>query len=553
MNAKLKKKEPYAWQKNAIQSKRLAEFFMLNASCGLGKTFALIEIIKMHSNPKIIIAPKNLCNQWKDELIEEGIEAEGIWVFDQPTMSRNKERYQHEFVEWARTHGNYLIVPTQAFGNNVKQHKKKTIDLLPFVVQIFLGLFKKEIYCILDESSWIKANQPGKKQLSGRSQMIQLLGNMVNNRAAATGTMMSKSPMNVYDQFNFLQKGFFPESRQEFFQRYTIVRKYYYSGRTSTTAINKEDYFDIKNYLTNKSWGLSKYTGKDVERDDNKLYNTAAKYNIPYSDVLLILESTKYWPYKNLEELYARMEPFMITAKREDVFDISHDKFVYDPIIIPVVLSAEQTRLYKKLVTDGFSEDFYLGKAQAAELNIRLQDICIGYEPLKNDEGEITYRKFKENPKLNALFELIEEIDAEEQIVVWCSRTNALDSITERLEKENISYVSYSGANDVDEKKEAERLIKNKEVRVFVANITSGGFGLNALKNINYIIWYCTDDSPEKIHQAQHRILRGQSKTPKFAYALLCEKTVELKQFDSNKNGEEFIKFRNSKEDFFDG
>lgn len=548
-------KKPYEWQSKAIAEKKNKEFFMLNCSCGLGKTYTFIEIVRDHKNPKIIIAPNNICRQWKNELMDEGIEEKKIWVFNQPEMSKKPVDYQQRFTAWAANGGprggEYLIVPTQSFGLNVKQHKVKGVGLLPFVVQIFLGLHKRNIFCVLDEASWIKANTPAKKQLSARSTMIQLLGSLVDNRAAGTGTMMSKSPMNLYDQYNFLRPGFFPERREEFYQKYTITKQYYYSGRTTTTAINKEEYEAIRTYLRNPNWGLSEFTGgKDKDRDDNKLFNMASKYKITASDVLLIVKSDRYWPYRNLEELYSRIAPYTVTVKREDVFDIKNDKFVYDPIQIPVELSSEQRKLYEKLVKDGFSEEFYLGKAQAAELNIRLQDICIGYEPVKDEEGNVSYRPFKENPKLDALMDLLEQIDDSEQVVIWCSRTNAIRSIAEKLTKEGISFVQYSGAEDNDEKKHAEAAFAQKKVRVFLGNIAAGSFGLNALRDCNYSIWYCTDDSPEKIHQAQHRILRGESKNPKFAYTLLCNKTVELKQFLSNKNGEEFIKFRNTKEDF---
>lgn len=543
-------KKPYEWQKKAIKEKKNKEFFMLNCCCGSGKTYTFIEIIRDHKHPKIIIAPKNICNQWKNELMDEGIEEKDIWVFDQPTMSKKPVEYKQLFTDWAVNRGEYLIVPTQTFGLNVKQHKVKGVGLLPFVVQIFLGIHKKNIFCVLDESSWIKSNTAAKKQLSARSTMIQLLGSLVNNRAAGTGTMLSKSPMNIYDQFNFLQPHFFPETRAEFFNKYTITKQYYYSGKVTVSAINKDEYADIQTYCRNPNWGLSEFTGKDADRDNNKIFNLASKYKITASDIELIARSERYWPYRNLDELYSRIAPYTVNVKREDIFDISKDKFVYDPIMIDVELTAEQKKLYKKLVEDGFSEEFYLGKAQAAELNIRLQDICIGFEPLKDGDGNVTYRPFKENPKLEELMDLMEQIDESEQVVIWCSRTNAVRSIAERLNKEGITFVQYTGAESAEEKKEAEKLIAEKKVRVFLGNIAAGSFGLNALKDCNYMVWYCTDDSPEKIHQAQHRILRGESKTPKFAYNLLCANTAELKQFNSNKNGEEFIKLRNTKEDF---
>ena len=542
-------KKPYDWQKKAIKEKTGKEFVMLNCCCGAGKTYTFIELIRSHKNAKLIIAPKNICGQWKNELMDEGISEELIWVFDQPTMSKNPSAYQIQFVKWMREGGEYLVISTQTFGLGVKEHKKKNAFLLPIIVQLYLGYHKRNIFAVLDESSWIKANTPGKKQLSARSQMIGLLGGLVNNRAAGTGTMMSKSPMNLYDQYNFLDPHFFPETREEFFNKYTIT-KTYYSGRKRTTAIEKKEYFEIRDYCRNKEWGLSEFTGKDKERDNIKIFNLASKYNIWASDVELIAHTDKYWPYRNLEELYSRIAHCTVTVRREDIFDISHDKFVYEPINKPVSLSAEQRRIYNKLVDDGFSAEFYLGKAQAAELNIRLQDICIGFEPLKDDDGNVTYRKFKENPKLNELADLLDEIDENEQVAIWCSRTNAINSISEMLDKAGITYTKYTGAENKEAKSESERLVKERQVRVFLGNIAAGSFGLNALKDVNYMIWYCTDDSPEKIHQAQHRILRGESKAPKFAYTLLCEGTVEIKQFNSNKNGEVFIKFRNTKEDF---
>ena len=81
-------KIPYKWQKKAIKEKKNKEFFMLNCSCGLGKTYTFIELIRDHKNAKIIIAPKNICEQWRNELIDEGIEPKSIWVYDQPEASK---------------------------------------------------------------------------------------------------------------------------------------------------------------------------------------------------------------------------------------------------------------------------------------------------------------------------------------------------------------------------------------------------------------------------------------------------------------------------------
>jgi SNF2 family DNA or RNA helicase len=143
---------------------------------------------------------------------------------------------------------------------------------------------------------------------------------------------------------------------------------------------------------------------------------------------------------------------------------------------------------------------------------------------------------------------LIEEID--NPVVVWVSRTAALEAIAARLDKAGIPNVVYSGAQNKEEKDEAERKMKSGEARVFIANPASASFGLNSLKDVNYCVWYSINDSVEQYHQAQHRILRGESKFPKFAYNLYMEGTVEKKHRDALKLGLELITGKTDKNKF---
>ncbi|MBP8993130.1 MAG: DEAD/DEAH box helicase family protein [Bacteroidales bacterium] len=545
-------KIPYEWQRKAIQEKTGKEFFMLNCACGLGKTFVFISIAKQYKEPKIIIAPKNITYQWKNELLSEGVPEEKIWLHEQTEQTKKKEKYLEEFVEWAKNGGEYLIIATQTFSLNVRAHKQKGVELLPQVVQLMLGLHGKNLFVILDESSWIKANSPAKTQLSSRSQMIKLLGSLVKYKAAGTGTMMSKNPMNVYDQFEFLKPNFWSANRNEFFLSHCITKTNYFYGKKNVTLISKKEVEEIQRGLRNPIRGLSQYTGVDDGEDLNKLIRIAQKYNLKVDEVKILTDMQGYFPFKNLDKIYKQIEPFTVTVRREDVFDISFDKFIYEPIQLPVKMTEEQKKLYKSLVDNTFGSDVYLDKVKASELRYRLQDICLGFFPEKNSAtGEFNFIPLKENPKLEMLIEKIKEIDEDEQVVVWVARKNAVTNIADRLTEEKISYVIYTGDQTSTEKREAERKMETKEARVFIGNINAGSFGLNALKDCNYLFWYCLNDSPERIHQAAHRILRGQSKNPKFGYFIYVENSFELSQFLANQQGEEFIKFRNEKGVFF--
>jgi len=94
---------PYRWQQEAFVLFRDVKAFMLNVCCGAGKTFAGIWIATHKALPVIVIAPKTLCSQWKDELMYEGIKEDDIFVFDQPTYSKNPKQYREAFSQWLQS------------------------------------------------------------------------------------------------------------------------------------------------------------------------------------------------------------------------------------------------------------------------------------------------------------------------------------------------------------------------------------------------------------------------------------------------------------------
>lgn len=448
-----------------------------------------------------------------------------------------------------------LIVPTQNFSLGVKGHKKITSSLLPAVVQLFLGMFGRNVFCALDESSFIKINTPQKKQESARAKMIKYLGAMVDDKVIATGTLMSKTPLNLYNQFQFLDPGYWGMTEQEFAEKYVIMKTYQFGAKRVRKVISKDDV----GYGANKQYGyttIHKFAKAAIERlngdkgaIDSYFTSSAHLYGVSVEDMHRIASREDYFPFRNIDALMEYIEPDTVTVKRSDVFDIKNDKFVYEPIVREVVLSTTQQRLYDKLVKDGFTENFYLGKAAALDLLIRLQDVCNGAEPHKADGDDVTTLvPLKENPKLEELLELIDEIG--EQVVVWTSRTFAVHSIAAALDDAGISYCTYTGEQSKAEKAEAERRFSTGEAQVFIGNIASAGFGLNSLKDCNYMVWYCCDSSVEKYHQAQHRILRKESQNPKFAYYLVCKGTVEDRVRKALIVGEELIQTKATRKIF---
>jgi len=453
----------------------------------------------------------------------------------------------------------FLIINTEAFSpRGVKQQKTVSFNDLPWVVRKFLSVFTRP-FIVLDESSKIKVNDPMKEEKkSSRTRLIKQL-NKYGDRCIMTGTLMSKSPVNVYDQYEFLQEGYFPESMWEFAEKYS-VRETIRVGRGRRVCIGQKDYENIRSRLVN---AYNRGGETQLEAAKSSLFK---QYTIDYAKQEHIIRHRKYTPFLNKNELLRRIAPDTIFVKREDIFDIKHDKFVKEPIMRPVELSKEAKRIGNELIKVGFTDNLVLGKAAALELQMRLQDICNGFEPVNIDsdydkkdwadkdnkpDRQVAHRPFKENAKVDELMELLEEIDVgKNQVVVWSSRKLFLRACADAFTGAGISYVVYDGSAKDNKKEEAEKRFKNREAQVFLANQASGAYGLNCLSDCSYVIWTCIDGSVEKYHQAMSRVLRGQLRAPKFAYAIYAAGSIEERQWEAIRVGQELIGAENREEIF---
>jgi len=119
----------------------------------------------------------------------------------------------------------WLIINTEAFSpKGLRKKKSVCIEDIPLVVRLFLSAFPKH-FIVLDESSKIKTNTPMKESdKSSRTRVIKLFNKFNCDRCIMTGTLMSKSPLNVVDQFDFLRHGYFPESMWQFAERYCVMQ-----------------------------------------------------------------------------------------------------------------------------------------------------------------------------------------------------------------------------------------------------------------------------------------------------------------------------------------
>lgn len=387
------------------------------------------------------------------------------------------------------------------------------------------------IFTILDESSKIKTNNPCKdSKKSKRTQAILRL-NRIGERCILTGTFMSKTPVNAYDQMNFLCPDFFSESMYAFAEHYEI-RRNLPSVRGARITIPPKDYEVIRKKLMKVKDNASLLNGT--------MDAIHSFYGISKDDCYAIMQNEVYTPFKNIDELWNRIGDNCIHLNKEDILEVPPKIY----IIKNVELTKEQKKLYLQLqnqhCTDRITVD------NGLKLYLRFQDICNGYEPVETDElnengqNKVELVELKENPKLDMLEEVIDEI-GNEQVVVWCSRTRLLQDARKRLEKSGYTCGTYDGKVTKEERERDYENFKNKKIQILFCNQASASYGLDGLKEADYAVYLCSSYSVEQRLQSEDRIHRGMVDRNKYIIDLTCQHTVEDRVVQALKEGKELL------------
>ena len=469
----------------------------------------------------------------------------------------------------------FVIVNTEAFSKaGLKTQKVVTEEDLPQVVQTFLSCCP-DPFIVLDESSRIKTNTPvSEDKKSTRTRLIKLLANH-GERMALTGTLMSKSPLNMVDQYQFLNKDTFEEGMFALAERYCVMMTLP-MRRAARVLLPEHSGKDDKNSWCGIRARMARaYSIGGKTRLAISMASISRELNISRENLLWILQHKKYRPFKSTAPLMKRYEYCTEVVSREDAFDTRLEKYINAPIIRKVQISDEAKKLYKQLVELGFTDNLVLGKSAALELSQRLMDVCNGFEPVSSclsceEEGaqdgilhntcplhaeckkpKATFNPLKENPKLDAIMELVDEIDPEEhQIVIWACRTNFMELICETLNEAGIATCCFSGQQTAKEKKDAREGFMEGRYRVCVANQQSAAYGVNFMKNCDYTIYACSNASVEQDYQSRHRFLRGETHRMKYAYRIYVANSVEERIYSALDVGSDLIGETNTKDIF---
>ena len=91
-------REPFEYQKGIIERSVDREFTMVQAACGTGKSLISGQTAIRKGRPTLIITPKNIVDDFKAELMADGVPEEDIFVYR--AADSHKDGYYEAFTKW---------------------------------------------------------------------------------------------------------------------------------------------------------------------------------------------------------------------------------------------------------------------------------------------------------------------------------------------------------------------------------------------------------------------------------------------------------------------
>lgn len=454
--------KPYEHQHIALEKSWQETVYAYFMEMGTGKTKVAIDnsaLLYDHSGIEgvVVVAPKGVYANWSGKEIPEHMPS----------------HIPYRVATWRAS----LNVKVRAEINHLFE---ETDDLRIFVINIdalitkkgyaALEKFLKTYRClmIIDESTIIKT--PSAK----RTKAAIKLGLLAYYRRILTGSPVTKSPLDLFSQLEFLDPdllGF--RSFYAFRNRYAVLRDMNYGGRTFKQVVG----------------------------------------------------------FKNVPELAEEIKPFSYRVLKEDCLDLPEKIFVRREF----ELSTEQRKAYAEMkeMAIAFMEEGEASSTSALTQLLRLHQISCGHLPLDQDQGMVQFK----HDRLNLLKEVLEEADGK-VIIWANYRFNLFeiqDMLTEKYGDD--SYVSYFGDTSDEDRKRAVLSFQDPDspVRYFVGNTQTGGYGIT-LTQAKTVVYYSNNYDLEKRLQSEDRAHRIGQHFPVTYIDLVCTNTIDEKIIKALRN-----------------
>ena len=437
MNYKFKTK-PYAHQLDALEASWDKENFAYFMEMGTGKSKVLLDNAailydKGYINGLLLIAPKGVYKNWYDSEIPthlpDHIEKKVV-LWKTSDKSKKQMSLLNTLFETG-TDLHILIMNVESFSKG---------DGLKFA-QKFLSCHKAMI--AIDESTTIKT------PTSNRTKSILQLRQDARYRRILTGSPVTKSPLDLFSQCQFLDPWLLNhQSYYTFKARYAVTRKIEVQGRRVEIVVG----------------------------------------------------------YRNLAELSDKIKPFSKRILKEDCLDLPPKSFIKHT----VELTKEQKKVYEQMKKEAIA--FLDGKMQSTATVMtqlmRLHQITCGH--FTADDGTI---KDLPCSRLTELMSILENVEGKTIIWSHYTHDvkRIITKIKEIYGDESV--VDYFGETDQENRsKNIKKFQTDDKCRFFVGTTHTGGYGITLTAG-STMIYFSNGYDLEKRQQSEARIDRiGQTK-----------------------------------------
>ena len=460
-NYKLK---PFEHQRKALEEGWHRQEFGLFMEMGTGKSKVLIDNLGLlflngQINFALILAPKGVYRNWVAKEIPEHM----------------SDDIPHRVIRWVAS-------PNKRQQEEMRSVKDQFAGLTIFVMNVesfstkkgqtagawMARTFGTHGLIAIDESTTIKNHK------AKRTKALLKIASQFKYRRLLTGSPITKSPLDIFSQTEFLRPGLMGhESFYTFQGRYAVLQR--------------------------RSMGAKSFQ--------------------------------QIVGYKNLDELTDKIDTFSYRVLKKDCLDLPEK--VYTARY--VTLTDEQFRMYSLLQQQAMLlfEDGEIVSAPAVITQmLRIQQVLSGH--LKTDDGEMKYFPSR---RMDALKEILEEHDGK-VIIWSRFRYDIIQITKMlNKEFGEGSAAAYYGDTTDDERQSIVQQFQSPDsrLRFFVGNPATAGYGLT-LTEADLVIYYANDFNLETRIQSEDRAHRIGQKNNVTYIDLISEGTIDEKIVEALRN-----------------
>ena len=448
--------EPFEHQKTALRYGWDRTEFGLFMEMGTGKSKVLIDNMGMlyqagQIDFALVLAPKGVYRNWVTKEIPEHM----------------SEDVPHRVIRWVAS-------PNKKQQAEMRSVKDKFDGLTIFVMNVesFSSLKGKQAgewmgralgakgLIAIDESTTIKNHK------AKRTKALIKIASGFKYRRLLTGSPITKSPMDIYSQCEFLRPGLLGYDSYYAFQgRYAVVQR--------------------------KTMGQHAFQ--------------------------------QIVGFRNLDELTNKIDTFSYRVLKQDCLDLP-DK-IYT--VRYVGLTKEQRDMYNSVRQHAMvmldNGEMSTAPAVITQM-LRLQQIMSGH--LKTDDGETIYFP---SQRLDALEEIINEHDGKAIIWSrFRHDIQSITDMLNAKFGEGCAAAYYGDTSDDERNRIVQDFQQSDRLKYFVGNPATAGYGLT-LTEANLVVYYANDFNLETRSQSEDRAHRIGQKNNVTYVDLISEGTIDEK------------------------